>query len=768
MRRKQNKKNENWLRYFLGGLVALSSLPVIYFLMIWYGFFGPMPDTTELSEIRNYQASVIYSADGERIGSYFLQNRTEVSLNEVNPVLIDALLAIEDVRFYQHSGIDYRALARVFVRTLLLGQDAGGGSTISQQLAKNLFPRQNNSFLYIVADKVREMIIARRLENIYSKDEILQLYLNRVSFGEEIYGIDTASRRFFSKPPSALQLHEAATLTGMLRATSWYNPYRNPEPSLTRRNVVIRQMEKYGMIDNDIATSAMDEPISTQYHRISASDGPAPYFREHLRAEVVRILNNEPALTGEKYNLYTDGLTIHTTLDSRVQEAAKNAVSTQLRTLQSRFQAQQRDPIFSEKDDPSILRAWRQTDHYNQLIEDGFSEEEIEEILYTPVQNRIFTWDGYREKELSPYEVQKHYLSFLNAGFMALNPETGNVLAWVGGINHRHFKYDHVKSRRQSGSAFKPFVYAAALESGMEPCDYQRNVLSVYTDYEEWTPRNTGDEYGGRFSLQASLAQSINTISVNLAMETGISEIQHLAAGLGIRSRIPPEPSIALGTAEISLLEMASAYTAFLNEGAPSTPHIVTAIYNAEGEMIYDFSDETHSDGEPVISPETAAAMVQMLSKAVDEGTGRHLRQTFGIRHALAGKTGTTQNFSDGWFLGMTPDLVFGAWVGGSVPRVRFSDNMGYASQTALPVAGYFLNNLNTYPDLESQKTNFYPHQTETSFDMACDDYLDDRYRDRLRDFLSGRSSDDPREVNEEKEESRNVIQRVRRFFSRD
>ncbi len=342
------------------------------------------------------------------------------------------------------------------------------------------------------------------------------------------------------------------------------------------------------------------------------------------------------------------------------------------------------------------------------------------------------------------------------------------MLAWVGGINHHHFKFDHVKSRRQSGSAFKPFVYAAALESGMEPCDYQRNILSVYTDYEEWTPRNTGDEYGGRFSLQAALAQSINTIAVNLALETGISEIQQLSAELGIRSLIPPEPSIALGTADISLLEMAGAYTAFANAGDPAAPRIITSIYTADGEKIYDFSDDTESEPEPVISEETAAAMVQMLSKAVDNGTGRHLRQTYGIRHAVAGKAGTTQNFADGWFLGMTPDLVFGSWVGGSIPRVRFSGNMGYASQTALPIAGNFLNNLKTYADLEPQKANFYPHQTNTSYNLACEDYLDDRRRDRFRDFVTGRNSDDPREVNGEKEESRNVIQRVRRFFSRD
>ena len=764
----EKRKKSYWLPIILGSSATLILLPFIYFLLIWYGAFGPMPTSDELSEIQHQQASQIYSADGQLLGTYYLQNRTEISMDEIDPVLIDALLAIEDIRFYEHNGIDYRALARVLVRTILLGQDTGGGSTITQQLAKSLYPRENNGWFYVVADKFREMIIARRLENIYSKEDILQLYLNSISFGEEIFGIDMASRRFFNKPPSALELHEAATLTGMLRATSWYNPHRNPQRSVLRRNLVIRQMEKYEMITQEEAENAIERPISIDYNRISTSDGPAPYFREHLRAEVARILNHQEALDGESYNLYTDGLIIHTTLDSRMQQAAEAAVSTQLKHLQNLYKAQYQDTIFAERGDPSVLMAWRQTDHYKQLRADGFSDEEIEEILYTPVQTTVFTWSGYEEKILSPYDVLKHYLTFLNAGFLAMEPETGNIRAWVGGINHHYFKYDHVKSRRQSGSAFKPFVYAAALEAGMEPCDYNRNILSIYNDYEDWMPRNVRDEYGGRYSLQASLARSINTISVDLAMQTGIQQVQSLAAGMGIQSRIPAEPSIALGTAELSLLEMTTAYTAFLNEGVPATPRVITAIYNSERELIYDFSDDREKEATPAISPETAAAMVQMLSKAIDDGTGRHLRQQFGITHALAGKTGTTQNFADGWFVGMTPDLVFGAWVGGSSPRVRLSGNLGYASQTALPVTGYFLNNLKNYPDLPSQKNRFYAHQTEVSFDFSCEDILDDRFRDRMRDFFTGRDSDDPRVINGEKEEDRNVIRRIRRFFSRD
>lgn len=762
-----------WLKMLIGGAAIALTLGIVYFTMIWHGYFGPMPGNEELSQVRNFRAAQVYSADDQLLGTYYLQNRTEVLLEQINPVMIDALLSIEDIRFYDHNGVDPRALARVFVKTLLLGQDSGGGSTITQQLAKNLFPREHNGSLYLVADKVREMIIARRMEQVYTKDEILRLYLNTVSFGEEIYGIDMASRRFFNKRPADLEVEEAAVLAGMLRATSWYNPQRNPKSAEHRRNVVIRQMEKYGKISPDSANAAVQIPLETNYSYLSHSDGPAPYFREHLRQKLTGILNNVEALDGNKYNLYTDGLVIHTTIDSRVQKAAENAVNTRMRNLQTIYDGQSfSTAVFADVDDPDVLRAWRQSEHYKQLKEDGAADSEIEAILYKPVKTQVFSWNGYEERTISPYDLQRYYLSFLNSGFFAMHPQTGEVLAWVGGINHHHFKYDHVKSRRQPGSAFKPFVYATALENGIEPCDYNRNVLTMYDEYDGWMPRNVREEYGGRYSTQAALSNSINTITVDLLMDIGIHKVQHTAEEMGIQSLIPAEPSIALGTAELSLREITAAYSAFLNEGIPVKPRTITAIYNAEGDLIYDFTDdESENQPEHVLDQETAAAMVRMLSKAVDEGTGSSLRTRFGITHALAGKTGTTQNFSDGWFIGMTPDMVFGTWVGGSVQRVRFRDNTGYASQTALPIAGHFLVNLQNQPGMEQQRNTFYPHQLETSFDFSCADYQDDRTRDRIRDFFSGHSVNEPREVRTvdgEKKEGRSIIRRIGSIFSRD
>lgn len=773
MNKKKLNRDTTYRRWLIPSAFLLFMIPLIYFMMIWYGAFGPMPDREELSQIQNFRASQVYSSDGELLGTYYLQNRTEVKIDEISPILIDALLAIEDIRFYRHNGIDKRALARVFVRTILLGQDTGGGSTITQQLAKNLYPRERNGWLYLVADKIREMIIARRMESVYSKDEILVMYLNTVSFGEDVFGIDMASRRFFNKRPAQLELHEAATLTGMLRATSWYNPHRNPNSALQRRNVVIRQMERYGKISPEIADATVEISVSTNYSLITTSDGPAPYFREHLRLELTRILNQFEALDGKKYNLYTDGLLIETTIDSRVQKAAENAVQTRMSNLQSIFNGQYSSrTIFSDVDDPAVIRAWRQTEHYKQLVEDGTSEAEIQKILYEPVKTPVFTWNGYEEMTLSPYDLQRHYLSFLNTGFLAMHPQSGDILAWVGGINHHHFKFDHVKSRRQAGSAFKPLVYAAAIENGSQPCDYRRNVLTLYNEYDGWMPRNVRDEYGGRYSLQAALSQSINTITVELLMSTGLNEVLNTAAALGIQSPIPEEPSIALGTAEVSLLELTTSYAAFLNSGVPVRPRTITAIYNSSGDLIYDFN-EGSSNNDHVISTETAAAIVNMLSKAVNEGTGRGLRNQFGISHAVAGKTGTTQNFADGWFIGMTPDMVFGSWVGGAIPRVRFRNNLGYASHTALPVAGHFLSNLRNQPHLEPQRNSFYPQQIQTRYDLTCEDVLDDRFRDRTRDFLTGRSVNEPREAmpidrQPQTEEGRSVLRRIGSIFSRN
>ncbi|MEX0770035.1 MAG: transglycosylase domain-containing protein [Balneolaceae bacterium] len=767
--RKNQRKGFQTLLKLVSAIFAI----VLGFIgLIYFGVLGPVPDYSELKDIDNQEASSVYSSDGKLIGRYFLQYRDRVNLEDVAPGFIDALLAIEDIRFYEHKGLDFRAMGRVMVRTLLLREEAGGGSTLSQQLAKNLYPRKGSSLYSLVVNKIREIIIAHRLERLYSKQEILELYINTVSFGEDTWGIRTASERFFNAPPDQLQLHQAATLAGMLRATTYYNPRRNPDHALQRRNLVLQQMERYGMIEPEDMEKAQERPLDLEYIRYSQSEGNAPHFREYIKSRIQQILDNFPALDGRHYDLYTDGLVIETTLDSRIQEAAEQSIQSTLAGLQRIFDAHQKqEPVF-DAEDPMVVRAWHDSRRYQRLKQRGTDDREISNALDEPVSMDLFTWEGMKSVTATPRDSIRHYLSFLNAGFLAMHPSSGDVLAWVGSIQPRYFQYDHVRSRRPTGSAFKPVVYASSLESGVRPCDYRRNLLSTYLAYDDWTPSNLQEEYGGYYSIQAALARSVNTISVELLMENGIDNVRSTARRMGIHSPIPGQPSIALGTAELSLLELTRAYTTFLNRGTPATPRFIKAIYNADGTLIYEFP--SHSPpGELAISEETASAILAILAKSVENGSASPLRTQFGIRHAVAGKTGTHQNFTDGWFIGMIPDMVFGTWVGGASPQVRLPENIGFASRNALPVSGTFLQKMSQNPELESISENFHAHQQNHSFATNCEDYRDERFTDRVRDFFTGRDSKDAQIVEEESKEEKdgedkNLIDRIRGWFTKD
>ncbi|MEX0660459.1 MAG: transglycosylase domain-containing protein [Balneolaceae bacterium] len=786
-KRYKNKGINSFPKWVIVSFTIFGSLFIAGFLvlfLVWAGMFGSIPGNDELKTIHQQEASQILSADGAQLGTYHQQNRTTINLDETSPELVDALLAIEDIRFYSHNGIDYRALGRVFIKSILMGQNAGGGSTITQQLAKNLYPRSERRGVFLITDKLREMMIARKIESIYSKDEILELYLNTVSFGENTFGIEMASYRFFNKPPDELNLNESATLAGLLKATTYYNPHRNPDRSLQRRNVVLRQMERYEFISPEVTGETVTEPLKVNYNRSAFSDNLAPYFRKYLQNEVQSLLTDVNSSEDKTYNLRTDGLTIHTTLDSRLQVAAENAVHSHMKQLQAIFDNEHSiNSIFGE-DDPDVLWVWERSEQFKMLEQEGLSSQEIEEILYTPAKTILFSWDGYERKMISPYDEIRYYLSFLNAGFFAIHPTTGHVLAWVGGIDHRHFQYDQVLARRQTGSAFKPVLYAAALEAGRRPCDYQRNMLAQFSEYDDWTPQNINEEYGGRYSLQAAFAQSVNTVAVHLATETGSNQIRETAGNMGITSHLPEGPAVALGTAEMSLLELTTAYTTFLNEGKPATPQFITHIYDNEGELIYDarenkvseprFGYPVSENSNPLITPsqidnrisgQTAATLTKMLEKAVNDGTGNPLRSQYNIQHALGGKTGTTQNYTDGWFVGFTPNIVFGTRVGGWNNRVRFKEFPAYASQTALPIVGEFLQNIADNSSLNPQPNKFPASQTDTPFNMQCEDHRNDRVIDRVKDFFTGKSSDEPRIIGESEEEEKggNIFKRIGR-----
>ncbi|MEO0469809.1 MAG: transglycosylase domain-containing protein [Bacteroidota bacterium] len=684
------------------GAMLLSLL--LFVLAVRAGVFGPIPDQETLQNIHNYQASEIYTADGKLLGRYYLENRTEVTFEELSPDLINALIATEDARFFEHDGVDMQALMRVAVKSILLqDKSSGGGSTISQQLAKNLFPREDHGLLSLPVSKVKEMIIAQRLEEIYSKKDILTMYFNTVPFGGNSFGIGTAARRFFDSSPKDIAPENAAVLVGMLKATTAYNPVRNPDAAQNRRNVVLQQMVSNGFLDPHLADSLQGVRLQTTPKQSEDVRGMAPYFRQEVSSRLKKWLAENPTETGETYNLFTDGLKIYTTLDSRAQKFAEKAVADHMKALQKTFDQHWKGKSLWETADPTIMREVQKSDRYQQLKNAGNSEAEILVELKKPTKMRLPSWNGPIEKEISPLDSIIYSQSFLHAGFLAMEPQSGHVRAWVGGINFDHFKYDHVTSRRQVGSTFKPFIYAAALADGYDPCEYVPNELVTYDDYESWSPGNADRDYQGYYSLQGGLANSVNTVSAAIMMKLGVKKAVAFAENFGFEN-LPKEPSIVLGTADLSLLDMAEGYSVFANRGMRAEPLFITRIEDADGDVIAEFGRE--SKPVRVLSKEQADIITHMLTTVVDSGTARRLRTRYKLSSQIGGKTGTTQDQTDGWFMGITPHLVAGAWVGGETRNVRFrSLALGQGANTALPIYAKFMQQYYADPKFRHTKT---------------------------------------------------------------
>lgn len=675
---------------------AVILVPVIILLLV---VLFEVPSKKELRKIQNPIASEVYTADSVLIGRYFIQNRTQVNYEDISPNIINALIATEDVRFFKHGGIDMRSLGRVFVKSIMMqNESSGGGSTITQQLAKNLFPRKEYAMFSMIVNKCREVVIARRLENLYSKEKIIALYLNTIPFGDNTYGIQAAANRFFSTTAKDISQQNAAVLVGMLKATHSYNPRLFPENSMSRRNIVLSQMSKYNMISQQKSDSLKKLPLGLKFSVAKRETEIAPYFRENLKAELQQWFDENKKSDGTHYNLYTDGLKIYTTIDSKLQSYAEQAVSKQMQELQTQFFSHWGRQNPWGNNDQVVIDAARRTPRYKQLMRDGLSEEEILNELNKPVLTQLFSWDGATEATVSPLDSIRHHLKFLNAGFLAMDPTSGEVKAWVGGINHEFFQYDHVRvaTKRQVGSIFKPLVFAAAIEKGISPCEFIPAGQETYIDDEgdEWTPKNSNYDYPVDYSMRGALAYSVNTVSVKLINRAGIGNTIKLARGMGIKSEIPGVPSIALGSSAISLMEMTGAYACFANEGMSSFPFFISSIEDREGNMLRDFKPE--GSGKQVLSKETAQLVRQMLRTVVDEGTASRLRWKYGVYNEVAGKTGTTQANADGWFMAVTPKLVMGSWVGADDPRIRFRNTeLGQGANTALPLVAYFLKNVN-------------------------------------------------------------------------
>jgi len=713
-------------RWSIAGAVILGP-PLLLFLLVLI----QIPSKRALRNIQNQVASEVYSADSVLLGRYYIQDRTEITFDDINPEVINALIATEDVRFYEHSGVDFVSLGRVLVKSIFMQEEsAGGGSTITQQLAKNLYPRKRYWVLSMVMNKMREAITAQRLESIYSKKDLITLYLNTIPFADQTFGIQAAAKRFYSTTAKGLTADQGAVLIGMLKATHSYNPRLFPKRAQARRNVVLAQMAKYKYLSEKASDSLQALPLKLNYSTVSFHEGLAPYFREFLKAELLTWCKNNSKPDGSAYNLYTDGLKIYTTLDSRLQEYAEKAVAQQMSEVQKQFFTHWGKENPWGKDERVITDAMRRSSRYRELKEQDLSEEEIMKVMRKKIPMRLFSWDGDKDVQMSPLDSIKHHIQFLNAGFLAMEPQTGKVKAWVGGIEHDFFQYDHVKltTKRQVGSTFKPIVYAMAIENGIAPCDLISAERETYIDDEgeKWTPRNTQNDYQVRYTMRGALAYSVNTVAVKLIQEAGVDNTIALSRKMGVSSEMKHVPSVALGSPSISLVEMTTAYSCLANEGVTVPPNYITSIQDLYGKTYDNFKT---GKPERAMSKETARLVVQLMQTVVHEGTASRLRWRYGILNDVAGKTGTTQANADGWFMAATPNLVVGSWVGADDMRIHFrTTELGQGSSTALPIFGYFMKQVNADTAFRKiSEAKFPPMPYALSQRLACDLYeIDD------------------------------------------
>ena len=742
-----------WL-IFLTPVVLVS----IFFYYASIGGFGEMPDLEVLENPKTNLASEVLSSEGKTLGKYYFNdNRTPVTFSELPSHLVDALISTEDIRFYSHSGIDFK---RTLGAALKFGKD-GGGSTITQQLAKLLFTGEGSKdIVERLTQKFKEYIIAVRLERNYTKDEIITQYLNLYDFGNNGDGIRSAARIYFGKEPIELDINESAILVGMLKNSSLYNPrpHRNPVGVKNRRNVVLGQMAKYNYLDIPLVDSLKLQPLNLNYTPESHREGLATYFREYLRAHMKSWINNENNTKpdGSKYNLNTDGLKIYTTINYTMQEMAEFAVGKHMPRLQKEFFEQNMtldDSIAPFRDltsgavDTLLRISMRRSERWRKMKYDlKKKNEEIENSFFEPINMTVFSWDGDIDTIMTPLDSMKYYKSFFRPGMMSMDPTNGHIKAWVGGMNYRHFQYDMVKKgKRQIGSTFKPFVYAAAIDQlKLSPCDTFPDSQFCIEKYkfgnmEQWCPKNSGDKYGRTRTLKNALANSVNTVTARLMDRIGPETVVKLAKDLGIEQRILAVPSIALGTPDLSVYEMVAAYSTFANRGVYTQPVFIEKIEDKNGTILFKNQPITKD----VLSEEAAYVTVNLLEGVTMAGSGTRLRTTgadeynrayqnivtgypYEFTNPIAGKTGTTQNQSDGWFIGMVPNLVTGVWVGAEDRAIHFEDiAYGQGASMALPIWGVYMKSV--YQDSTLMISNEgFERPKKLSIELDCNKFVVD------------------------------------------
>ena len=712
------KEQTNFKKYIirfwmvvLGGFIAF----LLVFLLASWGVFGELPTFEELENPEKNLATEVISSDGVTLGKYAFKNRTPVGFKDLPDNLVNALIATEDERFYEHSGIDFRGLARAIVK---LGK-GGGASTITQQLAKNLFNKGgSSSTVKRLTQKVKEWIVATKLERQYTKNEIVAMYLNTQGFLFNAIGIRSASRIYFGKEPKDLDIQESAILVAMLKNPRQFNPNReiSKGKSLIRRNVVFAQMAKNEFITQQEKDSLQQLPLKINFTPESHNDGLATYFREYLRDYLKKWTKNNPKPNGELYNINRDGLKIFVTLDSRMQQYAQEAVQEHMSNLQSYFFKEQKNnesaPFYDLEEEQVIsiyTRARKRSERYRKMKKNGYSEKQIDSAFDAKTDMRVFSWNAQREVDtiLSPNDSIQYYKTILRSGLLSIEPQTGHIKAWVGGINHKYFKYDHVEQgKRQVGSTFKPFVYATAINQlRLSPCEKFSNTPYTipkgrFGIPKAWTPKNSGEKYGGEISLKEALAKSVNVISARLIDMVTPANVARLAKSAGIESRIPKSPSIALGSVELSLMEMTGAYATFANKGMRVEPNMLLRIEDKNGTVLADFTPKTNE----VLSEESAYVVLELLKGVTTAGSGVRLRTSahyykdiitgfpYEFTNPIAGKTGTTQNQTDGWFMGVVPNLATGVWTGGEDRAVHFEKIAeGQGATMSLPTWALFM-----------------------------------------------------------------------------
>ncbi|MCF6360623.1 MAG: transglycosylase domain-containing protein [Cyclobacteriaceae bacterium] len=730
--------------------------PIVFFFMVLKGFFGPLPTEDELQDINHLEASIVLDANGQQVGKFYVQDRSAVGYSEISPKLINGLVATEDQRFFEHQGIDLRSLGRVVIKSILLQKGSGGGSTLTQQLVKNLFPRKNYKAFYYPINKMRELITAYKLEQIYTKEELLELYLNTVSFGEDVYGIESASKRYFNVSSKKLNQQQAAVLVGMLKATTSYNPFRHPDASLKRRNLVLAQMVKQEMLTQTECDSLKKLPLETDYQKPRGM--LAPYFLATIRKKTNAFLEGYNSANETELSLTKSGIKIYTTLDAIMQKYAEQAMRAHMEKLQALFDRHWNGTLWTAN--PKLLQK-----ELNKIA-NGRSDSE----LRAASEINVFDWASSATKVMSPLDSLKHHLAQLQAGFLAMQPSNGAIKAWVGGIDYTYFPYDHVaeNAKRQVGSTFKPLVYATALENKVSPCTYFKAKQQSFEVKEgEWKTANDHGNYEGKYSMKGALEESVNTVAVNLLNEVGISTTITQARNMGIHSSMPEVPSLALGVASISIQEMVAAYCTFVNGGYKIRPHAILRIEDKNGNILYEYKEASKVRA---LSAKTAAQMTKLLQGVVDDGTGRSIRTRYKLTNPMGGKTGTTQGNADGWFMAITPHLVSGTWVGGVYPAIRFRDtSLGQGATMALPIWAGFYQQLNA-----DNAFNYYTKPSFKSMPQSWADELDcDPFKEEfiLRKWLfPNRKNKDKNAAKEEKskENKEGVLKKIGKWFKKD